>query len=337
MWQGRCPLTIRLELVGAVKITETPIRQILSGALESPMLQPVQICRTVSQLRKERERVRLASQQTGFPVLSMERSTVARRISAGKKVFILGSGASVLKLGPAEFAEIRNAVSIGFGAWPLHHFVPDLVAFGPTRGMEDYTRVVTEVMARRDIISSQPEVILLRSSLAEDLEMFRSLPGQHHHLTMLYGRFTPFAKTMRGLRHETNRFFSSRHSNKLGITLDSGSSLVRMVSLAIQCSAQEIVLAGVDLATPEYFWEADPKFLSDNGFKGFDTGQSGPYHSTMMGVGVRRASDVRREIPVTAILGVLHEMLQARGGVGLKISFANPLLPQIPVYQWGLD
>lgn len=326
-----------MTIVGVVKKSETLLRQILSGALDSPMLQPAQRWRTFSELRKERERVRLASKQTGFPVLSMERSSVARRIAAGKKVFILGSGASVLKLGPTEFAKVRDAVSIGFGAWPLHDFVPDLVAFGPTRGLEDYTRVVTDVMARRDIVLSQPEVILLRSSLAEDLEMFRSLPEQHHHLTMLYGRFTPFARTIRGMRRETNRFFSSRHSNKLGIALDSGSSLVRLVSLAIQCGAEEIVLAGVDLATPEYFWEADPTFLSDNGFDKFDTGQSGQYHSTMMGDGVRRASDVRREIPVTATLGVLHDILQARGGVGLKISFANPLLPQIPVYQWGLD
>lgn len=287
----------------------------------------LQRIRTRREIHHELNRLTAASQATGYPITSFQGSPLAQRIAEEKRVFILGSGASVLELTAENWREVRSSPSIGFGAWPLHPFVPDLLAFGPTRGLLDYEAVFTRVMSRKDIVEAKPEVLLLRSSLAEDIEMYSRLPEPHHSQASIYGRFSSLSHNANSLRFELFRFFKYPNLADFGITFDSGSTLTRMISFAIKSGAREIVLLGVDLNTPQYFWEANPKILRDNSFESFFTGQSSSRHSTL--------TDIRRPLPVDTVIATMHEVISELTGGEISIgSQRSGLARHLPAHRW---
>jgi hypothetical protein len=297
------------------------------GFLETRAGATFQGVRTRKEIHLERNRLNEASQATGYPITSVLGSPVAQRIAEEQRVFILGSGASVLELTSEQWREVRNFPSIGFGAWPLHPFVPNLLAFGPTRGLSDYEAVFTRVMSRKDIVQAKPEVLLLRSSLAEDIEMYSRLPEPHRSQASIYGRFSSLSRSLNGLRFELSRFFKNPNVADFGITFDSGSTLARMISFAIKSGAREIVLLGVDLNTPQYFWEANPKILRANSFESFFTGQSGSRHSTL--------TDIRRPLPVDIVIAAIHEVFSELTGGEISIgSQHSGLARYLPAHRW---
>ena len=299
----------------------------LAPILESKIGGPIQRFRMSGEAGRESIRLGEAANRTGFPVLTRENSSIVSRIGRQKKVFILGSGASVLELGPKYFLEIAQTPSIGFGAWPLHSFVPDMLAFGPTRGLQDYRKVFTEVMGRIDIVEAMPEVLLLRSSVTEDLSMYASLPKPHWPNARIYGRVSALSQTNRGLGAELHYFFSPKYKGEFAITFDSGATLLRLISLAIKSGATEIVLVGVDLNTPEYFWERDPIFLHANGFDSFETGQSGPLHGTM--------KDERRPLPIDLVIAEVARTFRTMTcGILSVVSESSALAQFLPLYEW---
>lgn len=306
---------------------ESSLSGLVRNALELPPFWPAQRVRLQQLANDEIGRVRLAAEETGFSALELANSGTLQRISEQKRVFILGSGASVLDLSPSQFAEMSAFPTLGFGAWPLHSFVPSAIALGPTRGLSDYTKVFTEVMKREDIIASAPEVFLLRSSLPEDLDMFSKLPHEHWARTRIYGRISPVSRSVPGLRRELKHILGSRNKQPLGITFDSGSTLVRLMTLAARSGASKIVLVGVDMNTPEYFWEREPGFLSVNGFDSFDTGQLGSVHDTLL--------TTRRTFAVTDVMREAAATLKQLTGGTLYIGSATSALAEfLPTYPW---
>ena len=280
------------------------------------------------EITREWDRLSVGSEATGYPIVNFLGSRVATRVAEEKRVFILGSGASVMELTEEHWREVRRSPSIGFGAWPLHPFVPDMLAFSPTRGLSDYEAVFTRVMARDDIVAAAPEVILLRSSLAEDIEMYSRLPEAHRSRASMYGRISLLSRTSTGLHREVLQFLADPGSANFGITLDSGSTLIRLISFAIRSGAREIVLLGVDLNTPEYFWDSNPEILHTNGFESFFTGQSGSLHGTM--------TDSRRPLSVDVVIAAIHKVFSDITGGNISIGSQYSALAQhLPVHRWG--
>jgi len=302
--------------------------KLFKSILDLKPARPLRAALVRREIAHELNRVNSCSLDSGFPVLSRTNSDTVTWIKNRKKVFILGSGASVLEISAAQFREVEQSPSIGFGAWPLHYFVPTLIALGPTRGLEDYTRVFTTVMERPDIVAKKPEVLLLRSSLPADLGMFGDLPGQHWERTRIYGRVSPISRTIPGLRQELNYWLKPQSNpSEFSLQFDSGSTLLRMMSLAIKSGAEEIVLLGVDMNSPEYFWETDPSFLVNNGFSSFHTGQTeGSHDTTFAG---------RRPFSVIDAVREMHSVFKTvRGG---KIFVASPqsaLAELLPLFTW---
>jgi len=315
------------KILGNLRRAKPIASAFLAPILESKIGGPIQRFRMSGEAGRESIRLGEAANQTGFPVLTRENSSIVSRIGRQKKVFILGSGASSLELGPKHFLEIAKTPSIGFGAWPLHSFVPDMLAFGPTRGLQDYRKVFTEVMGRIDIVDAMPEVLLLRSSLPEDLSMYASLPRPHRPKARIYGRVSALSRTTRGLGAELQYFFNAGYEGEFAITFDSGATLLRMISLAIKSGATEVVLVGVDLNTPDYFWERDPSFLHANGFDSFETGQRLGSHSTMQ--------DERRPLPIDLVIAEVARMFRTvSGGILSVVSETSALSEFLPLYEW---
>lgn len=278
----------------------------------------------LAQADRESEVVAEVAKKLRYKILGTSHTALDYARESRAEVFLLGSGASVCSLSESQWDLIDSGISIGFGPWALHTFIPDIYAFGPARGLRDYERVVSRVMNRADIIEARPEVFLLRSTQQEDIALFKSLPKPHHSRAHIYGRVTPIARRESQVGRELDFWFSGSMHLRREVAIDSGSTLVRLVSLCLAFGVKRIVLVGVDLNNVRYFWDSDPRFLKANGYSGFDTGQSGSVHDTVL--------PINRPLGVVSVLQSLQEIARRRFGASIEImsetSLLSALLPQ---------
>lgn len=225
------------------------------------------------------------SREMGLPLASVGQTLqkLGRRERRDNTAFILGSGASVLDLKESQWARVGDSISIGFGAFPLHRFVPSAYAFSPVGELADYGRVYSEVMCREDIVSARPTILILRPRNQQEIDFFRTLPKEHLKQTLIYGRVGAVGPNPANLGHFVNdlRRASANRENSPLITLDSGATVVRLISMLALAGFKNVVLVGVDIINSHYFWEADADFLLNNGFSKFETGNdNGTVHKT---------------------------------------------------------
>lgn len=251
-------------------------------ARNSRLSWPIRRSRQATSAASESQYVSRVARLSNTLTLESRAGELQRAISSVDEVFLLGSGSSVLDVTPNLWERISGQISIGFGPWALHNFVPNVYAYGPTRGLRDYNRVIREVMNRSDIVMNRPDVLFLRSDLPEDIQTIRSLPEPHRSQTYIYGRVSPMSDSRAEIFREMRHWHLDASNSRNGIAFDSGSTLVRLISLLMLLRAKKIVLVGVDLNTVEYFWESAPHFLANNGFESFETGQSGSVHDTLL-------------------------------------------------------
>lgn len=274
----------------------------------------------------EQEFVRRVSSMSGFSTLRQHSDKFSSIFRQSDEIFILGSGASVLDVSDQQWERISSQLSLGFGPWALHPFVPSIFAYGPTRGLKDYDRIISTVMAREDIVAAGPRLLLLRSDNQRDLQTYKSLPVRHHENSYLYGRVNPIAHDRVNLARELAYWHRSKAKILRGVAMDSGSTLVRLISLSLSLGARKIVLVGVDLNTVEYFWQDSPKFLRDNGFKSFDTAQPGNVHDTLL--------STNRPAGVVSVIESLGQISNRHLGAEILVASGSSALSSVlPIWN----
>jgi len=181
---------------------------------------------------------------------------------SASKLFILGSGPSVNELSPKNFEEIDSEWSVGISHWLIHPFVPDAYS---VEQAEDHryshvAKLLSDHLKNLTPLTLKPlSVLCLRPREILDAETLIVIPKSLQSQTFLYGRINPVTSNESNLGDETRFFFSplGRRIFPSDSLLDNGSSVLRMVTLGILSGCKEIVLAGVDLNSQRYFWEAD--------------------------------------------------------------------------------
>jgi hypothetical protein len=281
-----------------------------------------------TELTNESRRLTSASERSGIPVLGAVDSKLIQVAAQTGTLFILGSGASVLKMRDAQIQEMAESATIGFGAWALHDFVPTAYGLSPAKGLVDYERVVSETMGRPDIVAKNPEVLFLRPLSASDDSLLASLPEPHRASTRLYGRFNPFATAERALAGDLAAFHRGAIAHGGAIVADAGATVVRLLSLAVVHQIPRVVLVGVDMNGSPYFFEKERSYLFNNNFSAFDTGQvTAGAHDT--------ATLLGRRIPVMDMMRLLAVVASNLYGgkvfVGSKTSAVAEVLP---VFDW---
>ena len=295
-------------------------------ARNSLITRPIRSWQLDSIASREQDYVSRVALLSGTSPLELNGSRLRRKIESAEEVFLLGSGSSVLDVPDIVWRRIEAQVSVGFGPWALHNFVPDVYAYGPTRGLTDYNRVIRDVMKRPDIVRKRPEILFLRSDLPEDLQTLKSLPVSHLRSTLIYGRVSALSNSRKEIARQMVGWHRVATRSRVGIAFDSGSSVVRLLSLALLLGAKKIVLVGVDLNTVEYFWEKNPVFLAENGFESFKTGQKNLVHDTLL------ASS--RPLGVVPIVEDMSRLAQRERGCVIEVMSARSALASVlPVYS----
>lgn len=280
---------------------------------------------------RERNAVRLSVEKFGYARLRRGDILFLTGKPQATRLFILGTGASVEDLTTENFNLMGDSLSVGMNTWPLHWFVPDLY------GLEDYeavqfesgARIISKALEREEVSKRSPLVLYLRSHSQSSERQHISVPEPLARRTYSYGRITVAAKSAAHIRRELRTLvtWGMKGLMPADITIDTGASIVRMVSLGIFLGMRQIVLVGVDLNSTEYFFERNPEHLARNGIASFDTRQSGPAHDTM--------STEDRRFNVSDFLRELVSVSRDLGGPEIFVASNTSLLADfLPVFTW---
>ena len=185
--------------------------------------------------------------------------------SGADTFYILGSGASIEDLTREHFDHIAQNSSVGINNWGVHPFVPDIYSFESVPWVgdgQDFPRAMA-LLGRSDIRSRRPEILILRPKTPSEIDKISVLPDELRTSVSFYGRVTPATRESGNLVQDLHSFFAKLSPRHSALLLDSGASVVRMVSLGILLGFRKVVLAGVDLNGSQYFWEKNPSYVSE--------------------------------------------------------------------------
>lgn len=300
----------------------------LRTVFDSPAGLPVRLGVTLTQARSQATLVDRWSQSLGIPPLTLD--WLSEGIKPDSTLFLLGSGESIEALTATEWAEVQDNFSIGINAWPLHPFVPNLLAFEPfDDASTDYLQLFEKVLFENRFNSRPPKILLFRPNKGQDGERYLLMPESLRTNARLYGRFVPSSRNLRTVSREIAALVDLQKRGGLAdaLVLDAGASVIRLVSLGMRLGFKKIVLLGVDLNGGKYFWEKNPSRLSQRSLRSFSAGFVRPIHETM----------VRDKKPfvLTEVLEILHSITRRAGGSLFAGSRESLLSDFFPVHVWN--
>ena len=305
-----------------------PMHTFLRNVFDSPVGLPARLGVTWAQARGQTALVHQWSQRLGIP--PMELGWIAKEVNQDGTLFILGSGESIEGLSASKWSEVRQNFSIGINAWPLHPFVPDVLAFEPfDDASTDYLQLFEIVLFEERFRLQRPKILLFRPNKIQDANRYLLIPQYLRLNAQLYGRYVPNSRNRHTIEREIAVLGEMQRRGNIAssLVLDSGASIIRLVSLGMRLGFRKIVLLGVDLNGGKYFWERNPGRLKERNLSSFSPGFVRPIHETML----------RGEKPfvLTEVLAVLHNIMLRSGGSLFAGSEASVLADIFPVHAWN--
>lgn len=184
--------------------------------------------------------------------------------SKGQTLFILGSGWSVNSLTDEMIRHIGSHVSVGINFWFFHDFVPSLFSFDAGK-VQDSERAhlrqslfqLGKLFARPAILEERPKILYLRPYQG-DPSLLVPVPQSFSSNTWVHSRANLISRTTDSLEVDVKRILTLLSAQKLpsSVLPDNGSSVARLIFLALAQGFHDIVLVGVDLDSRPHFWFA---------------------------------------------------------------------------------
>lgn len=228
---------------------------------------------------------RISAHFLGLPLLA-ELGVTGRRTS--DTAYLLGSGASIAAMSDRRWDQIERGDSFGFNFWLAHDLVPTFYAY--ELGMRTRAPLFRELGERRaDAYKSAPK--LLTNVWPGRHDEVRALPESFIAGTYITPTVSMHARTDDELRAEIQRLRRSRmlaSGRAIDVLPKYRATLSMLVVLASQMGYERIVLCGVDLDDPRYFFEVAPSHMSSVEFPRAAEG----HPSQIQATGVRPIAEV---------------------------------------------
>ena len=185
-------------------------------------------------------------------------------------VFILGSGSSINNIPDDRWENIREKDSFGFNFWMRHKFVPTIYffEFSPNPTFKKLCDIAKE---REEAYLDIPKILISHLNYSPKLEYsFNMLPQSWKKDTYTCNAYTTIAKNRMELDKAITTlkrkgiFSTEQQLNGLFKCMGTMTSLISMAAIM---QYRNIVLCGIDLSNPAYFY-GDPILYPDmNGFR----------------------------------------------------------------------
>ena len=304
------------------------LKELLRGPLETRGGTKVRNFLAWQDLERESLFVENVARKFGAEALDFKSAQARFPNAKSGRLFILGSGASVLELDESNFSEIREHSSLGINGWLLHDFVPDCFSYEPLTHRNTGHFGTLRLLSQKMSLTRGPSIFFLKPRNQFEGDQLGHIPRELQTNTYLYGRSSPFTRRVENLGAELETIFLRHKDSRLrNAVLDSGASIFRMSYLGLLMGFREIVYVGVDLLSPDYFWEKDPSFISRRGLGSFDAPQPGLVHETL--------DPKNRPFIVSDALRALSVVMDRRFGARFfTANSASPLADFMPSYDW---
>lgn len=202
----------------------------------------------------ERRRVRKRISDSGIKLISRDQLRSVKRTDT---LFVLGSGSSINLISPSRWMTIRRYDSIGLNFWLFHDLVPTIYYFELVESHE--TDLLRQSIAAANKASSRYRATLkivsefhngllfldgLSDEFRENLSAHLSVPAYIDNDVQL--------RTSIKLLKLCGIFGQQTAPHNL---FKHAGSLSAVISLAVKMNYRRIVLCGVDLTSPAYFYQ----------------------------------------------------------------------------------
>lgn len=230
--------------------------------VESSFANPLRLTQAVYWARKDSEVSKKLAKELG--VQNLDKSGFLRLKHPKKSantLFIMGSGPTVNELSNQHFDQIKRNWSIGISHWLVHPFRTDVYSIEQVED-DRYQAVANLLSTRLALLSteaSNSSILYLRPRDINRPNQLISIPESLKRDCYMHGRISPTTQSLQNLEGNLNLTLASagRRLIPANILLDSGSSVLRMISLGIHSNVKNIVLVGVDLNSSGYFFEGN--------------------------------------------------------------------------------
>ncbi len=248
-------------------------------------------------------------------------------------LFILGSGASVNRITADKWDIVAQHDSFGFNLWHLHDFRPTLYTFEAMDLTLPLSVQVAEVFVarahERPDYASVPKIVT--DLEPPRVELLERLPA--HFRENLYALQTTgvLARTPVELKRAVGWL------NSIGLWDEAAhirrvfkfvGTLSFLISLAVRMGYRKIVLCGIDLSTPGYFYQDEALYP---GFEGFQSSPAGATHATLL--------PQRMSVGIDVVVHELCRQVLDPRGIELFIehrgSALHPMLPWVDEQTWA--
>lgn len=270
--------------------------------------------------------VKKVAEELELPVLVGEDSRL--RPKDGQTLFILGGGKSVNDLTEADFATIESGTSIGINYWPIHDFVPSILASESDQSA-DADPYLNERLRTDRILSHPPTVLSLRTNWPVREAALQHFPKRLNRRRYIYGRANVITRKERNLGVDLNRILGALIKGRIpeGILPDNGSTVARMTFWGVLQGFSRIVWVGVDHDSGPYFW-TDPA-----AGKKYERAAKVVPRST--GIPHSTSSAENRPFSNDIFLPALYRAIKNTTGVKVYVgSERSALSSLIPVFDW---
>lgn len=204
--------------------------------------------RQINKYRKKLRKLKQVSKRLGVPLVDFE---MLRSKKDSETVFILANGPSINDISLDEWQHIGTHDTIGLNMWPLHDFVPKVLMFEiPSNSIQQ--KVFLDCLAARACDYRATE-ILMHDASEESVQKIQRL----HNVDFRISYFFPFAPADDLILYLRKfSFFSRLYQYRIiHVPFEIRASVFRAVTLAGHIGYKNIVLAGVDLNRPGYFYD----------------------------------------------------------------------------------
>jgi hypothetical protein len=273
----------------------------------------------------------MMSERLGFATL--DGSDLGLMRAQGSVLFILGSGETVEELTPQQWNLVSQNVSVGINSWAVHDFVPDAYSFEEveSESYSDVSSTLSLLLARREVIVRRPRILMLRPHALTSSSRIVSVPDELRAEVRLYGRTAVVTRDINNLGSDIGRVLRAMLSSNIhpGISLDAGMSVSRLITLGARAGFGTIVLVGIDLNSPRYFFDVNPGYWERRAVAPFDQWRNrGLVHDT--------EETVTRSFRATEFIPALAGATWSVFGTRVFISSENSALsPFLPVFRWN--
>lgn len=269
--------------------------------------------------KKHRRAVRVIREELGFkrfgfPLVGFRNS---------ETVFLLGSGASINQISVSKWQKIADHDSFGLNFWICHPFIPKFIFFEPS-SMHLFTRFSQIANSREGEYKNTHKIMTMHLNFPSDFEwQLATLPGSWIRETWALESATMFARNEIEARAGIARL--QRHGLfKSGTVIERlfkyMGTMTSMISLAVSMGYRNIVLCGVDMTSPDYFFHDESRYPDMQDI-----------HS---GYGLKHHTLLAERLPhcgADVVIHALNEQVVKPAGSKLYVeSSLSGLYPEIP-------